>query len=263
MSMTVKKRRALVLDRVVQLGEVDFASLAQEFEVSEMTIRRDIDLLEEQGVVRRVTGGAIAVPRKVDEPSFSTRAAEASDSKRHIAAAVLDMLNPGETVILDSGSTVLAVARAIRGRELGLTVITPSILAAVELSDEPGTTVIVTGGAIREGDLSLVGPDAVETFSRYNADVFVMGVAGVDPARGLSDYHRGESAVKKAALAASDRVVVAVDRSKLGRSALVNIAPASSAHVVVCDGDEDDPVVLDLRRLGVTVTCVSNTTADG
>jgi DeoR/GlpR family transcriptional regulator of sugar metabolism len=260
--MTVKKRRALVEERVLQLGEVDFASLAREFEVSEMTIRRDIDLLEEQGVVRRVTGGAIALTRKVDEPSFSTRAAEASGSKRHIAAAVVDMLNPGETVILDSGSTVLAVARAIRGRGLGLTVITPSILAAVELSDEPDTTVLVTGGAMREGDLSLVGPDAAEAFTRYNADVFVMGVAGVDPDRGLSDYHRGESAVKKAALAASDRVIVAVDRSKLGRSTLVNIAPTSSADVVVCDAAQDDAVVADLRRLGVEVTCVKNSEDD-
>jgi len=254
--MTVKKRRALVEERVLRLGEVHYASLAREFEVSEMTIRRDIDRLEELGIVRRVTGGAIALPRKVDEPSFHTRVVEAPDSKAHIAEAVVNMLHPEETVILDSGSTVLAVARALRGRQLGLTIITPSLLAAIELSDEPDTTVIVTGGALRAEELSLTGADAVDTFAHYNADAFVMGVAGVHVGRGLSDYHRGESAVKKAAIAASDRVIVAVDGTKLGRSTLVNIAPVSSADVIVCDAAEDDAVVTGLRGHGIDVVCV-------
>jgi DeoR/GlpR family transcriptional regulator of sugar metabolism len=259
--MAVKMRRAIVEERVLQLGEVKYADLARELEVSEMTIRRDIERLEKRGVARRVTGGAIAVTRKVDEPSFQTRLTDAMTGKSHIADAVVEMLLPGETVILDSGSTVLAVARALRGRDLGLTVITPSILAAVELSEEPGTTVIVTGGELRTGELSLVGPDAAETFAKYNADTFVAGVAGVDPERGLSDYHRGESAVKKAAMSGSDRVIVAVDSSKLGRSTLVNIAPAASADVIVCDAADDDAVVLDLRRQGIDVICIENSDA--
>ncbi|WP_155349739.1 DeoR/GlpR family DNA-binding transcription regulator [Acrocarpospora pleiomorpha] len=254
--MTAKRRRALVEESILRLGEVDFASLAREFSVSEMTIRRDVDALEVRGIVRRVTGGVIALARKVAEPPFQARVAEASEEKGHIAEAVVAMLSAGETVVLDSGSTVLAVARAIRGRGLGLTVITPSVLAAVELGDEPDTTVILTGGTLRPGDLSLVGHDAADTFKRYNADTFVMGVAGVHPDRGFSDYHRGESAVKDAAMQASDRVIVAIDRSKLGRSTLVNIAPTTSVDVIVCDAAENDATVRKIRQLGVTVTCV-------
>lgn len=256
--MTVKKRRAAVQERVLLLGEVDYASLAREFEVSEMTIRRDIELLEDQGIVRRVTGGAIALPRKVEEPPFQARATEASAGKAGIALAVVDMLQPGETVILDSGSTVLAVARAIRGRGLGLTIITPSLLAAMELSEEPDTTIMLTGGELRAGDLSLVGPEATDSFTHFNADVFVMGVAGVDVDRGLSDYHRGESAVKKAAMRASDRVIVAVDHNKFGRSTLVTIAPLTGADVIVTDAADDAPGVADVRRLGVEVVTATD-----
>lgn len=254
--MTAERRRIAVRERVLLFGEVNYGALAREFGVSEMTIRRDIESLEDQGVVRRVTGGAIALDRKVDEPPFHARASEASDAKAAMALEVVNSLQSGQTVILDSGSTVLAVARAIRARALGLTIITPSILVAIELADEPGTTVLVTGGELRAGDLSLVGPESIDSLNRYNADVFVMGVAGVDEARGYTDYHRGESAVKKSAIAVSDRVIVVADRGKVGRSALVSIAPIEGADLLVTDAPDDDPVVQDLRRRGVEI-CIA------
>ncbi|WP_263993650.1 DeoR/GlpR family DNA-binding transcription regulator, partial [Mycolicibacterium fallax] len=166
--------------------------LAEEFRVSEMTIRRDIERLEEQGIARRVLGGAIAYGGKSTEPSFDARAAVAAGEKVHIASAVADLLVPRETVVLDSGSTVLAVARAIKGRNLGLTVITPSLLVAVELADEPDTTILLTGGKVRPGELSLIGAEAEDFYLRYNADTYVMGIAGVHGRRGASEYHREE-----------------------------------------------------------------------
>lgn len=261
--MAVKKRRAMVHERVALLGEVDYVSLAREFDVSEMTIRRDLEHLEQQGVVRRVTGGAIALPHKGDEPPFHARESDASVGKKKIAQGIVAMLASGQTVILDSGSTVLAVAREIRGKDLGLTVITPSVLAALELADEPATTVLLCGGALRPGELSLVGPEAAASFSGYNADVFVMGAAGVDAERGISDYHRGEAAVKKAAIACSDRTILAVDQSKFGRSALVTVADVRSADVIVCDCDEEAADVRAIERLGVDVHCLEATHVPG
>ena len=122
--LNAHQRRLAIAARIHADREVDFSSLAREFGVSAMTIRRDIERLEDQGIARRVLGGAIAFGGKSTEPSFAARAAEAADEKIHIARSVADLLTPNETVILDSGSTVLAVARAIRGRDLGLTVIT-------------------------------------------------------------------------------------------------------------------------------------------
>ncbi|RJQ79460.1 DeoR/GlpR transcriptional regulator [Pseudonocardiaceae bacterium YIM PH 21723] len=260
MAGDVSERQRMIREHVLAHGEVEFAALAAEFRVSEMTIRRDIDALEAEGAVRKVIGGAIAVS-KIAEPSFAARADLEATSKQHIAEAVVTRLTARETVILDSGSTALAVARALRGAGLGLTVLTPSILIAVELAGEPDTTVLLAGGLVRPGELSLIGTDAVEWFARYNCDTFVMGVAGVATTSGYTDYHRDESAVKRAAIAAADRLIVVADHTKLDRSHLVNIAPLDAAEILVTDGDPDHPVLAAAAHGGVEVITVPRATS--
>jgi DeoR/GlpR family transcriptional regulator of sugar metabolism len=256
MSVDVSERQRLIRERVLVEGEIEFAALATEFGVSEMTIRRDIDLLESVGIVRKVIGGAIAFG-KTAEPPFKARSNFEALGKRHIAEAAVTRLNSHETVLLDSGSTTLAIARAIRGRGLELTVLTPSVLAAVELADEPGTTVLLAGGHVRAGELSLIGTETTEFFSRYNCDTFVMGVAGIDAKHGFSDYHREESAVKRAAIHAADRLIVAADHTKLGRTHLVNVAPLSAADILVTDGDPRNEVITTAAASGVEIVTVA------
>jgi DeoR/GlpR family transcriptional regulator of sugar metabolism len=260
--MEAKTRRALIETRVLATGEIDFVSLASEFGVSEMTIRRDVDNLENKGVVRRIVGGAIALVGKSSEPPFEARSAAAAIVKVRLAEAAVQLLQPHETVILDSGSTVLAVARAIKGRGLGLTIVTPSILVAIELADEPDTTVLLTGGLVRPGELSLIGAETQETFARYNCDTYVMGIAGVDMDRGVSEYHREEGNVKKAAAKSADRVIVVADQTKLGRVQLMSVAPLSAISVLVTDGDPADPTLVAATNAGVEVVCVRSSTTN-
>ncbi|QEM46401.1 DeoR/GlpR transcriptional regulator [Mycolicibacterium grossiae] len=255
--LDAKARRDRIAHRVRAAREVGFAELAAEFDVSEMTIRRDVEALETRGVVRRIVGGAIALQGKDAEPSFATRVADAAEEKRHIADAVADLIGPSETLILDSGSTALAVARSLKGRELALTVVTPSLLAALELVDEPDTTVVLTGGQLRPGELSLIGPSAEDALAGYNCDTFVMGVAGVDAERGVSDYHQAESGVKRAASRRADRVIVAADESKLGRVTFVNIAALADVDVIVTDAPADHPALAAARTHGVDVVTVA------
>jgi DeoR/GlpR family transcriptional regulator of sugar metabolism len=255
--MDAKTRRDHIEERVRVDREVRYAELAAEFDVSEMTIRRDMEALEALGVVRRVVGGAIALKGKDNEPSFETRVADAAEEKRHIADAVADLIGPSETLILDSGSTALAVAQSLRGRRLGLTVLTPSVLAALELIDEEDTTVVLTGGELRPGELSLIGPAAEDTLANYNCDTFVMGVAGIDGNRGISDYHQADSRVKRAASKRADRVIVAADQSKLGRVTFTSIATLSEIHVIITDGDPGHPALVAARAAGVDVICVA------
>ena len=254
--MGAQSRRDLIESLVTSHGEIDFASLATEFGVSEMTIRRDVDALENKGILRRVVGGAISLAGKSAEPSFKDRSTAATLAKMRIAEATVALLVPNETIIIDSGSTALAVAQSIKGRGLGLTVITPSIQVAVELADEEGTTVILTGGLVRPGELSLIGFEAEQSFARYNCDTFIMGIAGFDAERGVTDYHRDESEVKHAALKVSDRVIVVADTSKLGRVQLVNIAETAQIDVLVTDADSSNADVAACRALGVDVICV-------
>ncbi len=254
--MGAQSRRDLIESLVTSHGEIDFSSLATEFGVSEMTIRRDVEALETKGVLRRVVGGAIALVGKSSEPSFKDRSTAATLAKLRIAEAAVELLQPHETVIIDSGSTALEVARAIKGKELGLTIITPSIQVAVELADEDDTSVILTGGLVRPGELSLIGFEAEQAFARYNCDTFIMGIAGFDAVRGVTDYHRDESEVKHAALKVADRIVVVADSSKLGRVQLVNIADTAQISVLVTDADESNETVIASKALGVDVICV-------
>ncbi len=254
--MATSQRRRLIEQRVVSDGEIDFASLANEFKVSEMTIRRDVTALEDRGVVRAVKGGAIALVGKSSEPTFETRSAQAATGKAHMAGAVIELLQSHETVILDSGSTVLAVARAVSGRQLGLTVVTPSLLVAAELADDDGTTVLLAGGQVRPGELSLIGTETEATFGLYNCDAYVMGIAGVDARRGITEYHRAEANVKKAAMAAADRVIVVADMSKLGRVQLMNVASFGDIDAIVTDGAPDHPALIAAVEAGVQVVHV-------
>ncbi|WP_300676217.1 DeoR/GlpR family DNA-binding transcription regulator [Nocardioides sp.] len=254
--MDVTTRRGAIEELITRVGEVQFAELAERFGVSEMTVRRDIEALQKAGVVRRVSGGAIAAGSTALEPPYDTRAGHAAGPKARIAAAVVDLLVPGETVALDSGSTVAAVAAAIRGRGLGLTVLTPAIGVALTLADEPDTTVILTGGVVRPGEHSLIGSEAEGLFARFNCDTFVIGVAGVDAERGLSDYHPAEAGVKRAAITASRRLIVGADASKLGRVHLASVAPLDRVAALVTDADPSDPTVVAASATGAAVVHV-------
>jgi DeoR/GlpR family transcriptional regulator of sugar metabolism len=256
-TVDARTRREFIEQRVRVQREIAYAELAAEFDVSEMTIRRDVEALELSGVVRRVVGGAIALQGKDSEPPFETRVANAAEEKRHIADAVADLIPPNETLILDSGSTALAVARSLKGRGLGLTIVTPSVLAALELIDEPNTTVVLTGGELRPGELSLIGPATEDTLGGFNCDTFVMGVAGIDANRGISDYHQGEARVKRAAARRADRVIVAADKSKLGRVTFVSIAALSAIDMIITDGAPEHPALVAARGVGVEVICVA------
>lgn len=255
--MKATERRALIEARILAAGEVDFASLADEFEVSEMTIRRDVDTLEERDLVRRVAGGAIAYAGRAAEPAFSARALSAAREKTHIANAVVRLLRTGETVILDSGSTALAVARAVVGRDLQLTVVTPSILVAMELADEPDTTVLLLGGEVRPKELSLIGPETQRSLAGYNCDTYVMGVGGLAAAAGATEYHRGESAVKEIAISSAERVIAAVDASKLGQVRLVRVCGLEAIDTIVSDGGHEDPTLLAAEEHGIEVIHVA------
>lgn len=251
--MKTSERRDAIEKLLVRFGEADFEALAQEFGVSEMTIRRDAEFLEAQGTARRVRGGIISMRGRAYEPGFDARLDAAAAAKHAIAERVVPLLSADEVVILDSGSTVLEVAREIRERALTLTVVTPSVLAALEVVQVEGSSVIITGGMLRAGERSLVGAEAEGFFSGLNCDTYVAGVAGLDAVRGLSEYNREEARVKQSALASARRIIVVADESKLGRVHLVSLAPLSALDILVTDAPPSHPTVRACVEAGVQV----------
>ena len=176
--MPAEERQQTILHLLDTRGQVTIADLSGRFAVSEMTIRRDLAQLEAEGLLRRTHGGATRTASGSFEPPFALRARLHPDAKRAIAAEVADRLADGQTVVLDGGSTGAAIAEAIAGRNL--TVCALNMRVADILASSPNTRVMVPGGLIRPGELSLTGPAAERTLADHRFDTYVDGRGGHD-----------------------------------------------------------------------------------
>jgi DeoR/GlpR family transcriptional regulator of sugar metabolism len=253
--MTTRRRRNEIQALLAARGEAGIGDLAAEFEVSEMTIRRDLETLESEGLARRVRGGAISTVSRSYEPPFATRAVEAHEAKRRIAQAAAQYVEYGETAIIDVGSTALELARCLRGRG-GLTIVTPSMHVALELGNEPNMRVLLTGGIIRPGELSLIGDPAERTLGELNCDVLFLGVGGINAEKGLTEYNLDDTRIKRAALRAASRCVALADATKLDRVCLATIASLVQIDVLITDAPERHRVLEAARDAGVEVVSV-------
>ncbi|MFC5908925.1 DeoR/GlpR family DNA-binding transcription regulator [Streptacidiphilus monticola] len=257
--MSVADRLDLTL-RLVQgsTDRVSVAELAQRLGVSEMTVRRDLDVLERQGLVRRVHGGAVPARAREEGAGFDTREQWQAATKEKLGAAVAELVPPGSRVLLDAGTTTVHVARHL-ARRAPLTVAALSLQTAVALADVPGVDLLIVGGRSRPGERSFVGPLALRTIEALAFDVFVMSIGGVHAQHGWSEFSLDDAAVKQAGLAQAARTVVVADATKLGVRAFSQVAPLERAEVFVTDlaaGDEsthpNGPATLAaLREAGV------------
>ena len=245
-------RRGEILRLLDEGGRVVVSHLSERLSVSEMTVRRDLEALEREDLLRRVHGGAVPSISLSYEPPHAVRVGQNAAAKEQIGRAAADLLREGETVVIDAGTTALEAARALRGRR-NLTVITPSLRVAEVLTDEPGVRLMVTGGEVRAGERSLVGDLAVEPFSSLRFDTALLTVGGVDLEAGLTEYNLEDARVKRAAFASSRRRVVCADATKLGKVAFARVAALGELDVLVTDGSAEPEYVEAIRRTGAGV----------
>ena len=250
--MYAAERQQRILTEARRAGRVEVATLADSLGVAAETVRRDLTALERRGSLRRVHGGAIPVERLELEPTLATRSTRNADVKRRIAARVLDELPPGGTVLLDSGSTTLAVVQLLPP-DLDLTVVTNSVAAASALSTHPGVTLYLLGGRVRGITGAAVGEWATAALDGLVVDLAVLGTNGISAARGLTTPDQAESLVKTAMVRSARRVLVATDSSKAGDDHLHRFATLAEVDVVVTDTDLADDVAAELRAAGPRV----------
>jgi len=227
------ERMQLILDRVEREGDVTIADLATDLRVSEMTVRRDLERLESSGALRRAHGRAIKGASGSYEPPFAVRVERQSAQKALIAREVASMLADRETIVLDGGSTGVAVAKELVDREL--TVCTPSLRVADVLREAPNVRLMLTGGIMRRGEESLVGPSAAATLQEHRFDTYVMTVSGLDPVQGCTEWNVDDAIVKRVALEVSRRCIVAADSSKFGSVAFARVCGLEAVATVVSD----------------------------
>ncbi|MFD3805977.1 DeoR/GlpR family DNA-binding transcription regulator [Streptomyces sp. NPDC058611] len=237
--MGVANRLDLTLRLVQGAGRVSVAELAQRLGVSEMTVRRDLDELERQGLVKRVRGGAVATRSREEEAGFAAREGWQAATKDRLGRSVAELVEPGSTVLLDAGTTTVHVAEHLVARA-PLTVAVLSLQAAVRLADRPGIRLLVIGGQSRPGEWSLVGPLALRALTAMAFDVFVMSIGGVQAQHGWSEFSLDDAAVKQAGLAQASRTIAVADATKLGVRAFSQVAAAGAVDTFVTDTAADD-----------------------
>lgn len=261
--MLAVERRIKVLERIAADQAVEVSSLAREFGVSEMTIRRDLRRLDRDGFVRRTYGGATTRVVRAGgtlEVTQNARMLHNAQEKSRIALRAAELTAGARVIFIGVGSTVEQFARLAAPRA-GLLVITPSLVVASLLGTRK-VQVIMAGGTVRQDELSCVGPAAVECVQRYNTDLAVIGAAGVSARRGITDLDDAEAGVIRAALERTERIIVLADGSKFGDVALSTVVPIKRVSAIVTDSSAD-PVELDLiAREGVEVI-LADADADG
>jgi DeoR/GlpR family transcriptional regulator of sugar metabolism len=248
-------RQTHVLELLATEERVSVAELARQFGVSDMTIRRDLEALEQQGALSRVHGGAVRAQSRSYEPPFAARMSRRTDAKQRIGLAAAALLSRGETVILDAGTTTLELARALRGQH-ELRVLAMSLQVANVLLDQPQITLMLCGGVVRLGELSLTGALAERAFTDFSFDTYFMSAGGIDVDMGVTEYNPEDAAVKRAAFANARRRIAVTDGSKIGARAFARVCDVDMLDMVVTDSSAADGKVSELRSAGVDVLVV-------
>ncbi|MGA3354818.1 MAG: DeoR/GlpR family DNA-binding transcription regulator [Acidimicrobiales bacterium] len=247
-----EERRLEIIDQVRTRPLVRADELALRFGVSVETIRRDLLTLEREGLVRRVYGGATRSAPEKYEPPFETRRTQHLDAKRAMGLLAASLVEPADTLVLDIGTSVAEVAKALAPDYRGK-VLTNSLLAAVEIAGRDRIEVITSGGLLRSGDLACSGPHAEAFFSAYYVDKAFLGSGGVHPEIGLTDYHPAEVASRQIIVKHASEAYVMADSSKLGRVALAEVCALDTLTAVITDDHADPDLIGRFEEIGVTM----------
>jgi DeoR/GlpR family transcriptional regulator of sugar metabolism len=230
-------RRELILSALTSGGQCRVSDLARQFSLSEMTVRRDLRVLEEQGLLRRVHGGAVLVDTEVEYP---LRAREGQTQKQRIGRRAAELIRDGMAIYLDSGSTAMEVALRIKEGLPGvnqLSIATHGINLAIELSGHTAYNVHLIGGELYHNGLSTVGPVALSQIAQSHFDIFFMGARGIDLHAGWTNSNQLETQLKHAAIAQSRQVCAIADSAKWGQRGFAAIVPFDQIPMWICDED--------------------------
>ena len=253
--MLNEERRRLIVEMLHRDGRVLVRQLARHFHTSQITIRKDLEFLDTQGVIQRTHGGALPVQSgALLDPTLREKENLHREEKLRIARAAAEMVEEGQSVLLDSGTTTTAIARALKDIKK-LVVITNAINIAAELA---GTDieVIVTGGMLRKNSFSLVGPVAEQAVRQLSADILFLGVDGFDTKLGLFTPNVFEAQVNRVMVQVSRKTVAVCDSSKFGRRSLCNIMPLTGVDTVITGKNISKQDFQSLRDAGIKTTLV-------
>jgi len=244
------ERRGRILEALSRDQRVLASELATHFGVSEDTIRRDLRELAEEGLLRRVYGGA--VPKSPTSPIYAKRRNESPTAKAAIARAAVKLFRDGQVAFFDAGTSAAEVASHLP-LDLKLTIVTNSLPVASVLADHPSSRVVMLGGTVLRETLATVGAEAVEGYRRVRADVCVLGVASLHPEVGVGVYFHEDAEVKRAMVASAAEVIAVAASDKLGTSAPFVVGPLSIVDRLITDAGVSEEAAKVYTDAGIEV----------
>lgn len=254
--ISVEHRRSRISELLQNEKRVSIPQLAEMFGVSEMTIRRDLDKLAESGRARRTHGGAVPAERMVFEFDFVSRRNSNRKAKQAIALEAAKMIEPGQRIILDPGTTTLELAHLIKDKQ-DLTVITPSLAVASELQFSEGIQTILLGGVIRPGSPDLTGMITEAVLDMFSADIAFQGADGIGLDGALYNADIQISSVDKKIRSRAERSFILADSSKIGKSALALYGFVQQVDGLITDAGITDGAMQGFRNIGANVIIVN------
>ncbi len=248
--MLAAERKNLILEKLQDEKRVVVSELSEQFDVSEETIRRDLDKLDKMGLATKTYGGAVLVENSNAEMPFKVRRKKNTQGKRVIADIIAGLISDGDHIIMDPSTTAVFVIKALSDKKR-LTIVTNSIEVLVELADAPGWDIISTGGTLKENYLALVGPKAIDSISSFNADKVIMSCKGIDMEKGITDAHEMFSQVKKAMLRSAKQIILTADYTKFEKVAFSKICEVADIDMVVTDVRPSDAWMKYFKEKGI------------
>lgn len=248
-----EERQRLILDAVDRAGSVSVMDLVEQLGVSDMTIRRDLEILSAHQLLKKVHGGAVQTPKTAAEPHFTQKQRLNREEKKSIAREALPLIEAGHTVAFSAGTTTWHIADTLRNHGEELTFITNSTNIALTLQEKEWEQIILSGGSFRTPSDALVGPFAERTLKTLNADILFLGVHGIHPTAGLTTPNVAEAETNRCLVEAAQKIVVVADHTKLGVIALAKITPISGIDAFVTDDKANPELLREISLSGVQV----------
>ncbi len=237
--MLAIERRNAILAKLNTQGKVIVTDLSREFDVTEETIRRDLEKLDNEGLAKKTYGGAVINQNLNIDLPFNVRKRANVELKQKIAEKIADMIHDGDYIMLDASSTAIYVTKCILDRK-NITLITNSVEIMLELADKSDWNILSTGGSLKKGALSLVGASAERMIRGFHVDLAVCSSKGIDLNMGVTDSNEKDSEIKRAIFGAANRKILAVDSTKFDKISFVHVCDVADIDVVVTDSQPSE-----------------------
>jgi DeoR family fructose operon transcriptional repressor len=251
--LLAQERYRKILSILERDGSVRVSNLIKIFNVSTETIRRDLEFLEKQGLLRRVYGGAVLTKLSTEKLGFADREKEHLEEKKEIAEIAMRFIKEGQSLALDYGTTTLEVAKTLKNNFSSMTVVTNSLIIASELSNMPKYNVIVTGGILKYEEISLFGALALESIGKFHVDTAFISATGISIKEGLTDYILEGIEVQRKMIDIADEVIVLAASNKFDCVSLAKVCDIDRVNMIITDSGLNKNIFDKYSKNGVSI----------